>query len=123
MTTETAPTPAAEMSTAAGNDRPAVPVGTKPTEGAPIPEIWKPLFSELTTYYRHLPELLAEGEGGRFVVIKGDQVCLTWDTSGDANQYGHERFGDELFMVRQVDPRDLKRLAPYFPATEALCPG
>src|ERR1043166_8136986 len=40
---------------------PAVP-GAKP-----IPEKWKSLFRELTTYYRHLPTLLAEGEAGRYV--------------------------------------------------------
>ncbi len=55
------------------------------------------------------------------MVIKGDKVCGTWDSYRDANQYGTERFGDQLFMVQRVEPRDLARLARYFPPREAAC--
>jgi hypothetical protein len=48
--------------------------GPQDTGLKPIPESWRPLFAELTTYYRHLPGLLADGEAGRFVVIMGDQL-------------------------------------------------
>jgi hypothetical protein len=92
-------------------------------EPTPIPEKWKPLLQELTTYYRHLPQLLAEGEAGRWVVVHGDELYNTWDTYRDALQYGHERFGDQLFMVHKVDPRDVDRLARFFPAKETGCPG
>jgi hypothetical protein len=108
-----------EIGPASGKSAPA----GHQTEPAPIPENWKPLFAELTTYYRHLPELLSEGEAGRYVVVHREELCPAWDTFRDANQYGHERFGDQLFMVHQVDARDLDRLARFFPATEHPCPG
>ena len=97
--------------------------GSLPSGESAIPEGWKPLFGELTTYYRHLPCLLREGEAGRHVVIRGDQVYGTWDSYRDASQYGRERFGVELFMVHRVDPRDVERLAPYFAAEQRPCPG
>jgi hypothetical protein len=113
MSAQPLPTPSPEIPAASAQR----------TERAPIPESWKPLFAELTTYYRHLPELLTEGEAGRFVVIQGEELCNTWDSYRDALQYGHERFGDRLFMVHQVDPQDMQRLARFFPAREAACPG
>jgi len=109
-----------EMNTASGNSPSAAAKRTEPT---PIPEKWKPLFAELTTYYRHLPKLLSEGEAGRYVLIHREELCLAWDTFRDANQYGHQRFGDQLFMIHLVDPRDIDRLARFFPTTESVCPG
>ena len=123
MNAETRPTEPAETPAIAAQGGPAVPAPAQRTEPAPIPEGWKPLFAELTTYYRHLPELLAEGDAGRFVVVKGDELYNTWDTYRDANRYGIERFGDQLFMVHRVDPRDVERLARFFPAREDPCPG
>jgi hypothetical protein len=122
MSNETRPTPAVETPAAAAPSTPAVPAVAARREPLPTPEKWKPLFRELTTYYRHLPELLAEEEANRYVVVKGDELFNTWDTFRDAIQYGYERFGEQLFMVHKVDPRDLDRLAPYFPAPEAACP-
>jgi hypothetical protein len=118
MSTETRPTPAADNAEA-----PAVAAGQRPAESASIPEKWKPLLRELTTYHRHLPALLNAGDAGRFVVIKGDELCKVWDTYPDANQYGIERFGDEPFMVQRVDPKDVERLARFFPRPEGVCPG
>ncbi len=119
MTSETLPAPATESASAPpANGKPTGPAPAQRAEPLPTPEVWKPLFTELTTYYRHLPELLADGEAGRYVVIKGDEVCHAWDTPRDAGLYGHERFGDEIFMIHKVDPREVERLAPYFPAEE-----
>jgi hypothetical protein len=123
MSTETLPTRPAETPVTPAPGTPAVPASAPLHEPQAIPASWKPLFAELTTYYRHLPELLTEGEAGRFVVIKGDELCHTWDTCQDALQYGRERFGDQLFMVHRVDPRDVERLARFFPPREAACPG
>jgi hypothetical protein len=122
MSTETRPTGAGKAPAPPAQGTPAAPAPAPLPESAPIPEKWKPLFAELTTYYRHLPELLGEGEAGRYVVIKGDEVCNAWDTCQDALQYGHERFGDQLFMIHRVDRRDLDRLAQFFPPRESSCP-
>ncbi len=123
MSTEAQPTPTAENPAAAAPGTPAAPAAAPRGEPPAIPEKCKVLWHELTTYYRHLPELLAEGEADRWVVVKGDSLYKTWDTYRDAKQYGFERLGDQLFMVHQVDPRDLDRLAPYFPVKEQPCPG
>jgi hypothetical protein len=123
MSTETRPTSSAEAPALPAKATAAAPAAAPVTEPTPVPECWKPLFRELTTYYRHLPQLLAEGEAGRYVVVKGDQLYNTWETYGDASQYGRERFGDELFMIHQVDPREVERLARFFPPREAPCPG
>lgn len=63
------------------------------------------LETEFDTYGRELPKLLEDGEAGRFAVIQGDKVFSTWDTYRDALQYGYERFGDQPFMVQQIDAR------------------
>jgi len=123
MSNQISSTPLPETSAIPAPEIPPVPAPAPQTEPAPIPENWKLLFVELTSYHRHLPNLLNDGEAGRFVVIHREELCKTWDTSRDALQYGHERFGDQLFMVHRVDARDVDRLARFFPAKEAVCPG
>ena len=89
-----------------------------------LPDSLKPLAVEIAAYRRELPRLLEEGEAGRFVVIRGDQVMDTWDTYRDALQYGSERCGDQPFMVQRIDPRDVERLAQLFPDRGgAPCPS
>jgi hypothetical protein len=123
MSTETPPPRSAEAPAIPAQGTPTVPASVSLNEPTPIPESWKPLFAELTTYYQYLPELLTAGEAGRFVVVHGNELSSTWDSYRDANQYGSERFGDQLFMVHQVDPRDVERLARFFPTREAVCPA
>jgi hypothetical protein len=74
--------------------------------------------TEIATYRRELPRLLAEGHEGRFVLIKGDQVFGVWDTFDDATQAGHDRFGLGPFLAQPIDSRDLTR-----PFPEAFAPG
>ncbi len=100
-----------------------VPPSKPLAERAPVPENWKPLFRELTAYFRQLPQLLSDGETGRYAVVQGDQLVNTWDSYRDALQYGNERFGDQLYLIHQVDARDIERLARFVPAPEAPCPG
>ncbi len=77
------------------------------------------LEKEVAAYGRELSRLLEEGEAGRFAVLHGDQLISTWDTYRDALQYGYERFGDQPFMVQQIDARDRERLAQLTPAAVA----
>jgi hypothetical protein len=69
---------------------------------------------ELEVFYRSLPRLLAEGEAGRYAVIKGTEFCGTWDSFRDGRQYGYERFGGEPFLTQKVDERYLASLAQVF---------
>ena len=67
--------------------------------------------------------MLAEGQEGRFVFIKGDQVLSIWDTFDDALQAGYEAgFAvGEVFLAQPIDSRDLTNTFPeeLDPAGEA----
>ena len=58
------------------------------------------LEKELETYKRKLPELISEE--GKFVLIKGDDVCDTFTSYEDALKEGYKRFGLEPFLVKQI---------------------
>jgi hypothetical protein len=84
----------------------------------------KSLKRELGTYRRELPRLLAEGEEGRFVVIRGEQLLGTWDTYRDASQYAREKFDpDQLFLLQRIDARYAALLSQLFPEQDAPCPS
>jgi hypothetical protein len=86
----------------------------KPEDGGHLPFDKKllALQREIITYRRELPRLLAEGQEGRFVLIKGDQILSVWDTFEDAYKAGTERFGFGPFLAQPVDSRDLNRVFP-----------
>ena len=69
------------------------------------------LEREFATYRRELHRLLGEGHGGRFVLIREDQVLGVWETQHDAAAEGRRRFGLEPITVKRIDPRDVERLA------------
>jgi hypothetical protein len=57
---------------------------------------------EWAAYKREMPRWLAEGQQGRFVLIKGDEVIGLWDTFREAVDTGRERFGMVPFMVHEI---------------------
>jgi len=102
MTTQTKPSPAPEKPA-------APPLHIQMLPGAA--EAMKLFEREIATYRRELPRLLQEGEAGRYALIKGD-ILSVWDTWGDANQAGLEKFGlDTPICVQKIDPRDPERFA------------
>jgi hypothetical protein len=83
-----------------------------------------PLDREIETYRRELPSLLAAGQAGRFVLIKGEQVIGLWDSQADALAAGRQQFGLEPIAVKRIDPRDVDLLARMAtPAQGAVCPS
>lgn len=72
-----------------------------------LPPSLQPLATEIATYFRELPRLIAEGEKGRVALIRGDQIVSVWDTFRDAYQAGQDRFGLEPFIAQPINPRDL----------------
>ena len=84
----------------------------------------KPLVleREIETYRKELPRLLAAGQAGRFVLIKGEQVVGTWDTQAEAIQAGRERFGLEPLAVKKIDPRDVELLERVVAPQGTVCP-
>jgi hypothetical protein len=72
-----------------------------------------PIKTEIRTYLRELPRLLAEGHEGKFVLIKDEQVLSVWDTFDDACQAGRERYPlGVAFLAQPIDARDLTRKFP-----------
>jgi hypothetical protein len=86
-------------------------------------EALKAFEKERACYRRELPRLLAEGQGGRYALIKGDAILSISNTWGDANQVGLDRFGlDEVFCVQKIDAQDQERFALLDAWLAAQCP-
>jgi hypothetical protein len=62
------------------------------------------LAAEWRAYKREVGRLLAEGQVGRFALVRGDAVVSLWDTRNDAIQAGSERFGHTPFLVQEIQP-------------------
>jgi hypothetical protein len=102
----------------------AIPMTLQPIPIGELPENLKPLATEIATFFRELPRLLAEGEEGRYLLLKGDRIYSTWDSLRDALQAGHEVFGlDQPFMAQKVSLRDARRFAKWMPGWVPLLPG
>jgi hypothetical protein len=66
------------------------------------------LQQEIKTYRRALPQLLADGHEGKFVLIKGDEVLSIWDSFDDVCQAARSRFDfGEVFLTQPIDRRFL----------------
>ncbi len=63
-------------------------------------------FQEWETYRREVGRLLAEGNEGRFVLIKGDQIIGLFDTYEQARDAGAEQFLLGPYLVQQVRTRE-----------------
>jgi hypothetical protein len=61
-----------------------------------------PLQTEWTAFCRELPQLLADGNEGRFALVQGDKVVSIWDSRRAAVEAGYERFGLTKFMVHLI---------------------
>ncbi len=79
------------------------------------------LEREFAIYRRELPRLLAQGQAGRYALIREAQLVGVWDTQALASQEGRNRFGLEPITVKRIDPRDVERLAVLNARAEAAC--
>ena len=82
-----------------------------------------PLEHEIETYRRELRRLIAAGEAGRFVLIKGEQVVGIWDTQAQALEAGRQQFGLEAIAVKRIDPRDVDLFARMGQTRGSECPS
>jgi len=57
---------------------------------------------EWNTFRQERPRLLAEGNEGRWVLVKGDEILGIWDTLREACHQGYQRFLREPFLVHQL---------------------
>jgi hypothetical protein len=74
-----------------------------------------PLAVEWYTYIREVARLLAEGQEGRHVLIKGEEIVGIYDTHVDALGVAYQRFLDQPFCVHQIQTRErVYRVRSYF---------
>jgi hypothetical protein len=65
-----------------------------------------PLFQEWNFYRHEVGNLLAEGNGGRHILIKGERIIGIWDTHDEAAATGYRLFPDQPFLVHQIQERE-----------------
>jgi hypothetical protein len=65
-----------------------------------------PLCKEWNFYRREVARLLAEGNEGKHVLIKGEEIIGIWDTFEEAMGAGYERFLGQPFLVQQIQERE-----------------
>ena len=65
-----------------------------------------PLRQAWNTYRREVERLLAEGQEGKFVLIKDDAVVGLYDTWDAAREAGLRRYLLSPFLVHQVQTRE-----------------
>jgi hypothetical protein len=77
------------------------------------------LERELETFRRELSRLLAEGKGGKFALIVGDQVDSEWPSREEALQAGYDRFDLAPFLVKEITEHEEPL---YFSRNVKPCP-
>src|SRR5262245_10671821 len=65
-----------------------------------------PLAIEWETYRSQVARLLAEGQEGRHVLIKGQDILGIWDSHDHAMEEGHRHFLLQPFLVHQIQTRE-----------------
>jgi len=64
------------------------------------------LAEEWETYRREVGRLLAEGNEGRYILIKGKEIIGIWDTRDEAFATADQRFPRQPFLVHQIQERE-----------------
>jgi hypothetical protein len=65
-----------------------------------------PLYHEWNTYRREVARLIAEGQFGRHVLIKGVQIVGIWDTHNEAARAGYQQFLGQPFLVHHIQEHE-----------------
>ena len=60
------------------------------------------LYLEWSCYKREVGRLLAEGNEGRFVLIKGGEIIGIFDTDDEASTEGYNRYLLTGFLIQQI---------------------
>jgi len=62
------------------------------------------LATEWQTFRQEVARLLAEGQRGRFALVKAGHPLTVWDTLADAARAGRLLFGTEPCLVQEIQP-------------------
>jgi hypothetical protein len=77
-----------------------------------------PLSQEWNVYRREVGRLLAEGLGGKWLLIKGEEILGIWDTEAEAEKVRLQRFRMLPVLQKQILERE-----PVIRSTRLLHPG
>jgi hypothetical protein len=61
-----------------------------------------PIYEETKTFRRELPRLLAEGQEGKWALIKGAEIIGLFETLDEGYRVGRQRFLFQPFIVQPV---------------------
>lgn len=73
-----------------------------------------PLAAEWETYRREVGRLLAEGQEGKYALIKGDEIIGIYDTWDAAREAGLEKYLLQPHVVRRILSREPLIRGPLF---------
>ena len=65
-----------------------------------------PLAAEWETYRREVGRLLAEGQEGKYALIKGEEIIGIFETWGEARRVGLEKYLLDGHIVRPILSRE-----------------
>jgi len=65
-----------------------------------------PIATEWDCYRREVGRLLAEGNEGKWILIKGDQIVGIWNTQEEADSVRIERFLMQPVLMKQILSRE-----------------
>ena len=68
----------------------------------PAPQPDSPVYQEVLTFRRELPRLLAEGNEGKWALIKGNEIIGVYDSFDDADRVGLKQFLSERYILQPV---------------------
>src|SRR5271165_5087894 len=74
-----------------------------------------PIAREWNFYRREVGRLLAEGNEGKWVLIKGEKIIGIWDTEEEANQVRLQRFRLQHVLMKKIQTSEpVLRCGGYF---------
>jgi hypothetical protein len=65
-----------------------------------------PICQEWNHYRREVPRLLAEGQEGRFLLIKGEEIIGIWDTQEEAKAVALQKYLMQPCLIHQILTRE-----------------
>jgi hypothetical protein len=72
----------------------------------PEPQKDSPLFQEWNFYRREVGRLLAEGQEGRWLLIKGEDIIGIWETQEEAKDVALQKYLMQPCLIHQIRSRE-----------------
>jgi len=84
--------------------RPSPPVESATIHYSELPEAQpdSPLYHEWNYYRQAVGRLLADGQEGRYVLIKGEETIGIWNTGEEAKKVALERYLMQPCLIHQI---------------------